>query len=350
MSNLKLEAEHFTSVRYTLLNETFKTTCRAITSTRASRCSRRCNYFRRGSLGPVGGKCATLAAQVSTWRFIWTFGAQRAHAARRTTGLGQELARATAAVTPEEWPVIKRNCAKLDRSQAVWAIRPSGQVNSTSPSAIAAIVHTAYTWARFECPVYRASQISGMSNEKSNLLTDGITRWLCRRAGHQELDWVVVDEELHRLQRSAARDRHLPHRAADVRGHGVLDTADTDPSNPETRSELRAFWKNMHKIVSRRLEHVLGNATLDKGKSLKNRQIRARPGKKMTSAAPRIASTLMRLGLIDEYWLTSNRCPGDGTRMSRRWTTRQPAARRKHAVRLRWSYFFAINLTGMKPK
>ena len=61
----------------------------------------------------------------------------------------------------------------------------------------------------------------------------------------------------------------------------------------------------MHKIVfSKTLEHVQGNATLDKGNIVEEiARLRAKPGRSPSVGGASIASTLTRLGLIDEYWL-----------------------------------------------
>jgi dihydrofolate reductase len=123
---------------------------------------------------------------------------------------------------------------------------------------------------------------------------------------NQELDWVIVDEELHTYINDQQReiDTYLFGR----RMYEVMvywDTADTDPSNPEYALEFARIWKNMHKIVfSKTLEHVQGNATLDKGNIVEEiARLRAKPGKNVSVGGASIASTLMRLGLIDEYWL-----------------------------------------------
>ncbi len=61
----------------------------------------------------------------------------------------------------------------------------------------------------------------------------------------------------------------------------------------------------MPKIVfSKTLEHVQGNATLEKGNIVEEiARLRAKPGRNIGVGGASIASTLIRLGLIDEYWL-----------------------------------------------
>ena len=123
---------------------------------------------------------------------------------------------------------------------------------------------------------------------------------------NRELDWVIVDEDLHTYinDQQSAIDTYLFGR----RMYEVMvywDTADTDPSNPEYVLEFARIWKNIHKIVfSKTLEHVQGNATLSRGNIVEEiAKLKAVPGKDMSVGGANIASTLMRLGLIDEYWL-----------------------------------------------
>ena len=83
------------------------------------------------------------------------------------------------------------------------------------------------------------------------------------------------------------------------------ETADTDPSNPEYVLEFARIWKSIHKIVfSKTLEQVQGNATLSRGNIAEEiTRLKAQPGKNMGVGGAHLAATLMRLGLIDEYWL-----------------------------------------------
>lgn len=123
---------------------------------------------------------------------------------------------------------------------------------------------------------------------------------------NQELDWGIVDEELH----TYINDQH---RAIDTylfgrRMYEVMmywDTADTGPSNPEYALEFARIWKDIHKIVfSQTLEQVQGNATLSKGNIVEEIvKLKAQPGKDLGVGGATIASALMRSGLIDEYWL-----------------------------------------------
>jgi dihydrofolate reductase len=130
---------------------------------------------------------------------------------------------------------------------------------------------------------------------------DGFTADLKR-----SLDWVIIDEELHRFVNDQEReiDTYLFGR----RMYEVMrywETADQDPSNPEYMLEYARIWKNIHKIVfSKTLEHVQGNAALNRGNIVEEiAKLKAQHGKNMSVGGAHIASTLIRLGLIDEYRL-----------------------------------------------
>jgi len=69
--------------------------------------------------------------------------------------------------------------------------------------------------------------------------------------------------------------------------------------------EFARIWKNIHKIVfSKTLDRVQRNARLSRGNIVEEiAQLKAQPGKDMSVGGATIAATLMRSGLIDEYWL-----------------------------------------------
>jgi dihydrofolate reductase len=123
---------------------------------------------------------------------------------------------------------------------------------------------------------------------------------------NRELDWGIVDEELHSFINNQQRDIDIylfGRRMYEVMVY--WDTADTDPSNPEYALEFARIWKNIHKIVfSKTLEQVEGNATLNRGDIVDEiARLKALPGKTIGVGGATIASTLIRLNLIDEYWL-----------------------------------------------
>ena len=122
----------------------------------------------------------------------------------------------------------------------------------------------------------------------------------------RNLDWVIVDEELHSFINDQQNqiDTYLFGR----RMYEVMvywDTAEADPANPEYVLEFARIWKRIDKIVySKTLDRVQGNARLSRGNIVEEiAQLKAQPGKDMSVGGATIAATLMRSGLIDEYWL-----------------------------------------------
>jgi len=123
---------------------------------------------------------------------------------------------------------------------------------------------------------------------------------------NRELDWVVVDEELHSFINN--RQGHIDTYLFGRRMYEVMrywNAAEADSSNPEYVLEFARIWKNIHKIVfSKTLAHVQGNAMLSTGDIVEEiARLKAEPGKDMSVGGASIASTLMRTNLLDEYWL-----------------------------------------------
>ena len=123
---------------------------------------------------------------------------------------------------------------------------------------------------------------------------------------NRELDWHIIDEELHTFinNQQSEFDAYLYGR----RLYEVMtywETADTNPSAPAYELEFAHIWKRMPKVVfSKTLEQVQGNARLIRDNIAEEiTKLKAQPGKNMDLGGATIASTVMRLGLIDEYRL-----------------------------------------------
>ena len=121
-----------------------------------------------------------------------------------------------------------------------------------------------------------------------------------------EIDWSAPDEELHRFHNQQTREigAHLYGR----RLYEVMtywETADENPSAPEHELEFARIWKKMPKIVfSKTLEKVEGNARLVRdGVAEEVAKLKEQPGKDLAVGGAGLASTFMKLGLIDEYRL-----------------------------------------------
>jgi dihydrofolate reductase len=119
-----------------------------------------------------------------------------------------------------------------------------------------------------------------------------------------EIDWSAPDEELHRFHNQQARELgvHLYGR----RLYEVMrywETAEENPSAPEHVLEFAQIWKATPKIVfSNTLEEVEGNARLVRdGVAEEIARLKAKSGKDLAVGGAALASTCMKLGLIDEY-------------------------------------------------
>jgi dihydrofolate reductase len=123
---------------------------------------------------------------------------------------------------------------------------------------------------------------------------------------HGEIDWSAPDEELHRFHNDQTRElgAHLCGR----RLYEVMtywETADENPSAPEYELEFARIWKEMPKIVfSKTLEKVEGNYRLVRdGVVEEAAKLKEQPGKDLAVGGAGLASSFIKLGLIDEYRL-----------------------------------------------
>jgi dihydrofolate reductase len=121
-----------------------------------------------------------------------------------------------------------------------------------------------------------------------------------------EIGWSAPDEELHRFHNQQTRelDAHLCGR----RLYEVMlywETAEENPSAPEHELEFARIWREMPKVVfSKTLEKVEGNARLVRdGVAEEVAKLKEQPGKDLAVGGAGLASTLIKLGLIDEYRL-----------------------------------------------
>jgi dihydrofolate reductase len=121
-----------------------------------------------------------------------------------------------------------------------------------------------------------------------------------------EIDWSPPDEELHRFHNQQARETgaHLYGRRL-YETMRYWETAEEDPSATEYMLEFARIWKDMPKIVfSKTLEKVEGNARLVRdGVAEEVAKLKEQPGKDLAVGGAGLASTFMKLGLIDEYRL-----------------------------------------------
>lgn len=121
----------------------------------------------------------------------------------------------------------------------------------------------------------------------------------------REIDWHVVDDELHQHFNDQLRDAgaFLDGRVTYELMAGVWPTADADPAASPTVVEFARIWRAMPKIVySRTLERAPWNATVVRDVIPDDvRALKARPGGDLFVGGADLAATFMREGLIDEY-------------------------------------------------
>jgi dihydrofolate reductase len=121
-----------------------------------------------------------------------------------------------------------------------------------------------------------------------------------------EIDWGAPDEERHRFHNQEVREtgvQLLGRRLYEEMTY--WETADQQPSLGETELEFARVWQDTPKIVfSRTLEKVEGNATLVRdGAADVVAALKEQPGKDLAVGGAGLASTFVKLGLVDEYKL-----------------------------------------------
>jgi dihydrofolate reductase len=121
-----------------------------------------------------------------------------------------------------------------------------------------------------------------------------------------EIDWSAPDEELHRFHNEQTREigAHFCGRRL-YEEMLYWETADENPSAAEHELEFARIWKDLPKIVfSRTLEKVEGNAALaTAGVAEAVAELKRQPGKDLAVGGAGLASTFIKLGLVDEYRL-----------------------------------------------
>jgi dihydrofolate reductase len=123
----------------------------------------------------------------------------------------------------------------------------------------------------------------------------------------RELDWGLVDDELHRHfnEQLGSMGAFLDGRVTYELMAGYWPTADRDPSSPEPVVEFARIWRDMPKIVySRTLERADWNTTVVRDVVPEEvMELKAQPGGDMVIGGANLAATFMRHDLIDEYRL-----------------------------------------------
>lgn len=121
-----------------------------------------------------------------------------------------------------------------------------------------------------------------------------------------EIDWSAPDEELHRFhnEQTGEMGAHLCGRRL-YETMAYWETAEENPSATDYELEFARIWKAMPKVVfSKTLEKVVGNARLVRdGVAEEVAKLKEEPGGDLAVGGAGLASSLIKLGLIDEYRL-----------------------------------------------
>lgn len=121
----------------------------------------------------------------------------------------------------------------------------------------------------------------------------------------REIDWHLVDDELHRYFNEQLRTMgaFLSGRVTHELMAGFWPTADADPSVTGPMAEFAGIWRDMPKIVfSRTLERADWNTTVMRDVVPEEiRALTAQPGGDLALSGADLAASFRRLDLIDEY-------------------------------------------------
>jgi uncharacterized membrane protein len=140
-----IQTEHFTNALYTLLDETFDSVQGIFLDKGTSLFETLATISAAEASIPVGGKCATLAAQVKHVAFYLDVLEKAVRTQQFEQNDWDKIWRETKAVTPEEWEVIKRDLrASYNRIKALIHDTTEWSSDREIGGAIATIVHTAY--------------------------------------------------------------------------------------------------------------------------------------------------------------------------------------------------------------
>ncbi len=123
----------------------------------------------------------------------------------------------------------------------------------------------------------------------------------------RELDWHMVDDELHSHfnEQLRAMGAFLDGRVTYELMASFWPTADTDPSSSGPMVEFSRIWRDMPKIVySTTLKRADWNTTVVRDVVTEEvQELKAQPGGDLALGGADLAATFMRLDLIDEYRL-----------------------------------------------
>lgn len=140
-----IPSEYFVEALYTLLDETFDNVRGIYLDRGTSLFETLATISAAEASIPVGGKCATLAAQVKHVAFYLDVTEQYVRGTLQGRVDWGQIWRETSAVTPEEWEGLKQDLrASYDRTKQLIADQAEWRNADDMAGAMASIVHTAY--------------------------------------------------------------------------------------------------------------------------------------------------------------------------------------------------------------
>ena len=141
----RIQVEHFTSALYMLLDETFDNVHGYFLDKGTSLFETLAIISAEEASIPVGGKCATLAAQVKHVAFYLDVLERNVRTGTFEPADWGDIWRTTSAVTPDEWETLKTDLrASYNRIKALIHAVPAWPGEREIGGAMAMIVHTAY--------------------------------------------------------------------------------------------------------------------------------------------------------------------------------------------------------------
>jgi dihydrofolate reductase len=124
---------------------------------------------------------------------------------------------------------------------------------------------------------------------------------------NREIDWHMVDDELHSHVNDMLREMgaFLSGRVTHELMAGFWPTADQDPSSTKPMLEFAGIWRDKPKIVfSRTIERADWNTTVVREVTPEViERLKARFGGDLALGGADLAAAFMRQDLIDELWL-----------------------------------------------
>ena len=140
-----IDADHFTKALYVLLDETFDNVHGYFLDKGTSMFETLATISAEEASIPVGGKCATLAAQVKHVSFYLDVLERSVRSGSNEPVDWSEIWRTTREVTPGEWETLKIGLREsYNRLKTLIRDWPAWPNEEHIAGAIAAVVHTAY--------------------------------------------------------------------------------------------------------------------------------------------------------------------------------------------------------------